>query len=344
LRRVVTVGGTEVRTWRIPTFSLQPIGKLDCNPSTIAASSDGRRVAFDCTNGAVKVIDRLQGASGLQTLHVHDNFAYGITWRGNEICSSGWDGKVICTDVVTRRTMVIADYSRPVRFVHSAGDVLAYAVEDGSVWTHTAGSATPKLLYKHPAEPFQVAVSPSGNIASGAHDGSVITYEKASGLVRVAKTRHTGRVHEVSWRGDELRTSSWDGTTRTWNRDLTVTSTAKSTLPLRQLRLLESGWVASVGATRMWIRSDGDDLELETGPFIRGLSVSTDQRFIGALVSGDLIIYDVREKSLASVRVGDASIKCAQFADATTILACGPLGEIVSLSVDTLPFVKLHNK
>jgi WD40 repeat protein len=186
-----------------------------------------------------------------------------------------------------------------------------------------------------------VAVSPRGDVASGAQDGGVMVYEGASGAVHAATNLHTARVFEILWRGDELLTSSWDGSVRTWHRDLTVDGVARVHRPVRELRPLNSGWAASVGATSLWFRGEDMDLQLETGPLIRDLSASPDGRFATAVVSGDLIVYDTRDNAIASVRLGDPSADCAQFVDTATIMACGSSDEILSIHVDTLPFVKL---
>jgi len=340
LRRIVTVAGPEIRVWRIPPFSFEPIGTLTCGVFNISVSSNGRWVAFDCAEGQVNVYDRTDPAAGFRTVHQHDSAAFGITWRANEICSSGWDGKILCTDVVTKRTVLVADHARPTRFVHSAGDVLAYTIEDGTVWSHHLGAAASQFLYRHRADPYRVAVSPKGNIASGAQDGSVMAYDPATATTFAARTPHSERVSHLLWRGEQLHTAGWDGTARTWSSSLAMTGIMQRTGPLLQLGLLNSGWIANVAATRLWVHTKESDLDIDTGPLVRDLSISTDGRFAGAVVGGDLVIYDTRENALAAVRISLSSGH-AKFVDAKTIFAYGPWGEILSLSVDTLLFVRL---
>lgn len=66
----------------------------------------------------------------MRTLHRHDGLALGVTWRGNEVCSGGRDGRVICTDVTKNAVTVVDQRELPIQSVHSSGGSLAYAVED----------------------------------------------------------------------------------------------------------------------------------------------------------------------------------------------------------------------
>jgi WD40 repeat protein len=342
LGRVVAVGGPQVRVWRIPAFSLRPIGDAGTDAYNIAASPNGRWLALDGADGAVRLFERGRPSPELRILHRHENFAFGVTWRGDEVCSSSWDGKVMCTDVVSARTSVIADHARPVRFVHAAGSVLAYVVQDGGVWMHDAGASAPRFLHRHAAEPYRVAVSPKGDVASGAHDGSLMIFDRATGTVRVAPALHTDRVSTIVWSGDDLHTSSWDGTLRVWGKDAALKRTASTADPIRQFRLVGTGWAASVGALWIWIRAGDADLRLDVAPLrITDLSSSTDDRYVSALAGGYLVVYDLRARAVAAVRVGDKASSCAQFLDATTMIACGSSGEISSIEVDKLPFVEV---
>jgi hypothetical protein len=83
------------------------------------------------------------------------------------------------------------------------------------------------------------------------------------------------------------------------------------------------------------------DLELETGPVILDLSVSANGRFAGAIVSRDLIVYDLRDKTIAAVRTGDAAPQCVHFANNATIFLCEPSGRILTFSVEDLSPVNL---
>lgn len=343
-QRVVTVGGPEVRVWSLPPFTLRPLDELPCGPYNIVPSPDTRRVAFDCVDGKISVIDRDQRDDRIRTLHQHDGLSFGVTWRGDEVCSSGWDGRVLCTGVSTRKTTEIAHHARPVRFVHSNGHVLVYAVEDGGVWIQPETRSQPKLLYRHEAEPYRVAVSTGGDVASGAQDGGVIAYYHATQTVHSMPKAHNDRVSAVLWRDEKLFTSSWDGSVRLWSAGLVPYDAANSAGPLREVALTNSGWVASVSASRLWLHSGTSDLYLDTGPRITDLSISADGRYMGAMVSGDLIVYDLRERALAAVRVGDASADCGRFVDSAEMFVCGSLPEskILSIAVNTLPFVRLN--
>jgi WD40 repeat protein len=220
---------------------------------------------------------------------------------------------------------------------------MAYVVEDGTAWRHIAGSREPTFLYKHQADPYRVAVSPTGDVASGAHDGSVMAYDLETATVHTASTPHTDRVAEISWRGTELLTISWDRTARTWNRSLTLTNTTQSDGPLIRLRVSDSGWISSVAATRLWVHEDKTDLVLDTRSTIRDLSLSSDGRFACAVAGSDLLVYDIQERTIAAVRIsGNASR--AQFVNEHEIFANLSTGEVVSLSARAFPFVKLDIK
>lgn len=340
LRRVVTVGWSEVRVWRIPHFSIRPVAPLPCNAYTMASSNDGRRAAVTCSDGSVSLVDRDRKPS-IRLLHRHENLAYGITWRDDEACSSSRDGKVICTDTVKGVTKVVQSHSHPIRWVHSAGSVLAYAVEDGGIWTHITGDQVPKLRYRHKAEPYRVAVNIAGDVASGALDGSVMLYERATGRVYSAAETHRDGVYQVHWLRDELITSSYDGTVRTWHKDLTQKHIANRERPIRDLEVLRSGWVANVGGMHLWLQDNQRHFGLDTGSIISDVAASTDGRFAVATAGSDLIVYDIKRHALAAIRLHDASAGLVHFVDRTTAFVFGSSGEISSVSVDALSFVPL---
>lgn len=340
LSELVTVGGSEVRVWRIPRFSLRPIGNIGRGVFTVASSRDRKRLVFDRADGVINYVDRDHITDGVQELHKHGNLAFGVTWWGDAACSSGSDGKVICTDVNTRRTEVVAQHSGRIRYVHSNHEVLAYAVQDGGVWARKIGDAAPKLLYKHDAEPFRVAVNVRGDVASGANDGSVMAYDSGTGTFRVAQNSHTERVYQVIWREEKLLTSSYDGTVRLWGRDLSLRDVSRKTKPLSEFDLWSSGWVSSVGGTRLWLHSESTDIELDTGPLIRDVSVSTDSRFVGAIVGSDLLVYNPHKKSIAAMRIGIPYPSCVHFADTETLMVCASTGELLFTSAHSLSYVK----
>jgi eukaryotic-like serine/threonine-protein kinase len=340
-RTMVTVGGSEVRAWRIPSFSFTPLGSIHCGIFNAALSDDHTHVAFDCADGQVSVLNLDGRAPAIRTLHRHSNLAFGVTWRRNEVCSSGRDGRVICTDPVTSETRVIAHGPGPIRFIHSAGDALSYTVEDGGVWLHLINEPAPRLLYRHRSEPFRLAVNNDGDVASGALDGSVMLYDHQKDEIFRSRHSHSSRVHQISWSGSNLLTTSYDGTIRTWDRRLSMTDVASFNQPLGDFVVVKSGWAANVGGTSIWLREGESDFEMETGPVVTELAASPNGRFIAATVGADLLLYDLNEKRVAATRFGDPTAHCLQFVDDQTLLLCGSSGQILSTSVQTLPFVKL---
>jgi len=197
------------------------------------------------------------------------------------------------------------------------------------------------LLYTHKADADHVAVSEFGDIASGAYDGSVMVYENATGVVRTARNPHADRVGDIFWRDNELHTSSWDGTARTWTRELTVKSSRSFEQSLRDMVPLKSGWVGSPAGTRLRLHTLETDLELDIGGLARDLSVSSDSRFAAAVAAGELIVLDVENRALAAIQLMDKSANCARFVDATTIFICSSSEVIFAVSVHKLPFVKM---
>src|SRR5690606_25621727 len=139
---------------------------LPCRPFNVALSDDGRHLAMDCSSGAVHVLDLRETV--LRTVHRHDSLSFGVVWRGAEVCSAGWDGRALCTNIETNTTTVIAKHRVPLRWItrSAVSGSIAYAVADGGVWVHSGGA--PRLVHSHHAEPYRVAFSADGHyIASG---------------------------------------------------------------------------------------------------------------------------------------------------------------------------------
>src|SRR5207248_2887179 len=134
-RRLVSIGGNDVRVWNIPPHALKRDAlRLGCIPFNMALNASKEEIALDCSDGTVSVVER--ATNRLTRLHRHDVLGFGVAFIRDRVCSSGWDGRVLCTRTDGSDSRVVATHSQPVRWV-AGSDVtgaLAYAVADGGVW------------------------------------------------------------------------------------------------------------------------------------------------------------------------------------------------------------------
>src|SRR4051812_29319492 len=118
------------------------VADLGCEPLNMVSDATGRYIASDCSDGTVHLL-RGTPTPGL-VLHRHAALAFGIAWWGPRLCSGGWDGAVLCTNVETNETTVIARHTSRIRWVAATANFLTYSVADGSVWWTDGGP--PRML------------------------------------------------------------------------------------------------------------------------------------------------------------------------------------------------------
>ncbi len=338
-RLVVSAGGTEVRVWQLDTKGSHTVAALGCQSLNVVSSPDSTGLLSDCQDGSVLLAD---GGRTPVRLHQHDSLAFSVAWLGNEACSAGWDGRVMCTDIATKKTRMMASHSARVRWITTSLTTLYYAVADGSVWAASADGAPPARLFTHTAEVARLALDTAGNrLAAGGQDGSVIVYDLSSGHLTKSREGHDGRVTQLRWIDEELFTSGSDGTVRRWSNELRSTILFHRSEPIRHFVRTDLGWFGALGNNQI-VRLDAaaTDPPLQMSPTITYLTGSPDERY-AAFSSGHAVtIIDTRDRGISSWPLEEVpEIPCIAFGSNASLHFCSAANGITTVDVSTLEYV-----
>jgi hypothetical protein len=295
--RLFTVGGAELRVWPLQPSPFEQIQHLPCLAFNATRSADGKRIALDCSDGAVREWSLETGA--VRVVHRHDGVAHGLLWLGDEICSGGFDGRVLCTaGSQTRELRPLGTRIR--RLALSPRGTLVIASEDGAI--SELGGAT---LYRHTAVPYALAFSPDGQrLASGASNGTLIVYDLVRGKVRGTVNAHVGLVTSVAFQGEEIWTSGLDGAIKRWRDDggsLTELQTIAEPSTTRFLHLFEDGWSAITGGRVLVVQRAGREIRIDLDRNVERCEVSADERYIAAATPGEVVVIDLVRGAVANV-------------------------------------------
>ena len=160
-------------------------------PNRVAIDAAGN-VIFDSYGMGYEITarDRRQMAIHAHTQNGIVVGTTGLAWCDAEACTSGWDGRVICTDPATGVTRVAAElHSLPPGLASGNGHCFT-AAANGGVYDF---AQRVRSIYTHAREPYRLAVSDDGRYeASGDWAGiSSFTTPRSSVLCRqrVRRTR-----------------------------------------------------------------------------------------------------------------------------------------------------------
>jgi len=189
--------------------------------------------------------------------------------------------------------------------VSPAGDQVATAGGDHSVYLLNANTRQFRVLRGHAAEVFSVAFSPRGDrFASGDHQGQIRVWDASSGALLRVLRGHTKRIYGLSFSpsGEVLASGGVDRTIRLWD---VATGKVKQTLRghddrvfcvrfSRDGRLLaSSGYDKSV---RLWDLSKGTSKTIyqgKRGAMIFGLAFNGQGLLAGGCSVGLVFLWDV---------------------------------------------------
>lgn len=300
--RLFTIGGAELRVWALQPSPVTLAHDLPCIAFNAARSSDGKRIALDCSDGGVREWTLENNA--MRVVHHHEGVAHGVIWRDDSICSGGSNGVLCTTDAETREFIPgIPGGPRVRRMVLSPrGALLVVGTDDGNV-----GPVGGAPFYSQRALPYALAFNSDGTrLASGGADGSLIVYDLATGLTRRTPQAHAGLVTTVAWRGDELWTSGQDGAIKRWRVDLGAVlgvQTVDEPSSSRFLHLYADGWSAITGGRVLVVERTSQRLRLDLDRNVERCEVSEDDRYIAVATSTEVIVVDLVRQRVASLPV-----------------------------------------
>ena len=198
--RLFTVGGAELREWALTPSLLSRVEQLPCVAFNAARSLDGKRIALDCSDGAVR--EWSLDNNTLRVVHRHDGVAYGIAWFGEALCSGGFNGSVLCTTAEQTRELVPPGPRVRRMTLDPRGESLVISSDDGNV-----GPVGAAPFYTHSAMPYTIAFNQNGSLfASGGADGYVERVRRLD-----AQNAHDrNRSHGSDYDGGVARRCSFD--------------------------------------------------------------------------------------------------------------------------------------
>ncbi|HEX7843412.1 MAG TPA: hypothetical protein VF469_38330, partial [Kofleriaceae bacterium] len=318
---LVSTSSRELRVWDLTPPPVTRIRQIPCGAYNMQVSPDRTRVAFDCHEGGVWVWSR--GAGTVTQLHQHAGHAFGVQWLGDEVCSSGWDGKVMCSTIDGKTTRTFDPGAGRIRWLAGSpgADFLVFAASDGRIWKLDRDL---HRLYSQDAVPERVAISPDGKrLASCGLDGSLVVFDLAQGRVVSRVIAHRGAVRTVAWRGGLVVTSGIDGTLRQWSLagdTLELEREVREAGPIRLTRVFAGGWAASIDERILAIGRAGiAPLRFELGKPINAIDVSPDMRYVVASALGEVVVVDLRDDKLATVDIDSSWTGHAAFVDASSL-------------------------
>jgi WD40 repeat protein len=252
-------------------------------------------------------------------VHQHKSVAFSVAWWRGNVCSGGFDGRVLCTSPAGDTQEVLSTSAR-IRWLQSSPDngTLIIATSDGSIQEFDGGIQT---LYSHDKPPYRMAFSADGRwLASGADDGSVLLYDFEHHRLHRPATAHTARVMAVTWHGHELLTSGADGALLRWAyRDNSFRPVQREVEPgsFRFLQLLRDGWTGNVDSRVLLAHrsSPGASLRLDLGRRVTQLGTSPDFRFVAATIAGEVILVDLFADQITSINIASDGTGYVGFPD-----------------------------
>lgn len=297
--RLFTIGGAELRVWALPPSRVAVVDHLPCIAFNAARSRDGKRIALDCSDGAVREWTLQDNA--VRVVHRHEGVAYGVAWLGESICSGGFNGGVLCTTDANTRELVPTG-PRVRRMVLGPPGSLVMSTDDGNV-----GPVGAAPFYNQRAIPYALAFNSDGTrLASGGFDGSLIVYDVATRTTRTTTGAHAGLVTAVAWRGDEVWTSGQDGAIKRWRvtpSSLERVQTFDEPRSSRFLHLYADGWSAITGGRVLVVTRASESLRLDLDRNVERCEVSEDERYIATSTATEVIVVDLVGHRVASVPV-----------------------------------------
>jgi hypothetical protein len=341
-RRLTSSSPGEIRVWELKSPPITRVSAMSCSIFNVQPSADLGRAAFDCNDGGAWLWSRAAGT--VTRLHRHASLSFGVQWLGDEVCSGGWDRKILCTTPGGATRTISPDAGRIMWL--DAGprhDFLAFATSDGRVWK-LDDAIHP--LYAHNAIAYRVAVSPDGaRLASVDLDGTLIVYDLAAGRVTARAMAHAGAIRSLTWQDDGLWTSGVDGALRQWHASasgLSLISQVHETTRFRLTHVFPGGWAANVGTGVLLVGRTGAPapLRLEVGRPIDDIDVSPHSRYVAVSSLGEVVIIDLGGSRLATVPIDSTPIGYVGFVDnATVAVSAQSALKLIHLEqLDYIPF------
>lgn len=335
-RRLVTCDRDEVRLWTLPHDAPVLVTTLPAFANNVVFDEAGDAL-FDGVDGHAYEIKA--GERRAVSIHAHDDVSYGAAWCGAEACTSGWDGRVICSDRATGATRVTADLHSVTPWLASGNGHCFTAAANGGVYDLRSPTAP---AYTHEHEPYRVAVSDDGRYeASGDWAGDIIVYDsELKRVVARARRAHEGRVTNLAWAGQRLVSSGADANVRLWSFDLRELTSWHMPSIVRYMAAAGDtvGMALDDGTLALRSTTHGTQQRITIGVRVTALAVDPHGQFVAAGTNdGELIVLSTDGRA-AAMRLGKGHVSCLGFDTATSMVACAAHHAVMRLPLSAMSF------
>jgi len=147
----------------------------------------------------------------------------------------------------------------------------------------------------------------------------------------------------VAWRGADLLAAGFGGLISVWDDRQHLEGEFSANGPVRHLRALPGGFVASVRDSVLWLENDAP-FRLEIGSAIRSIDVLEADGVLVAVGTdgGDVALLDATGSALGSLSLDDGKVVSVAFVDAVRLLACTSTGTVYEIRVSDFDMVAFH--
>ncbi|HEY2517210.1 MAG TPA: protein kinase [Polyangiaceae bacterium] len=222
--RAIATAGTDgtVRVWDTQPSPETVLTGAAGDIFALTWSADGSRIASGDQTGIVRVWDAATGVGF--SLDGHDDSVEPVLFLdARHLASASLEGSVHVWDLDTHEGAAVSDERGVGTMVATRdGRTLVTGNQRGEVRIWDLGARRSREAAGHEGEVLALALSPEETVvASAGDDGTVRTWEVATGAARWVARGHDARVTGVAYSPDgaQVLSASWDGTLRAWDAE-----------------------------------------------------------------------------------------------------------------------------
>lgn len=335
--RLITCSRREVRLWRLPAVAPQIVTTIPSVTNNVVFDI-AHNALFDGIDGRGYVVKH--GEKRVVPVHDHADVSFGAAWCDAQACTSGWDGRVLCTDLATGRSRVAVELESVTPWLAEGGGHCFTAAASGGVFDLRSPT---QPIYEHRHEPYRLAVSPDAlHVASGDWGGDLVVYDTRRAKVTATVNRaHAGRVTGVAWSDGNLISTGSDGAVRLWSQSLDLLRmwrVGSSTVRYLDVANGTVGFALDEGSLWMLSTRGAFERRIATDVVITAVAVSPDGAFVaGGTNDGELIVLSADNRA-AAIGFGRGHVTCVGFDRDNSLLVCTRSGKLMHVPFKALSF------
>ncbi|MBK9035336.1 MAG: hypothetical protein IPL61_29460 [Myxococcales bacterium] len=302
---VVTVSAMQARVWHLRSNTPAVAAELACFPLALSPAERMPLVAYQCGSGAVGVVD-IESHRHTQ-LHTHRDISFGMAWAGNMLCTGGYDGDVVCSDVKGESAPTRTHVSSPVTVLRSGTTNLYIGEESGSVWQWSANGGPLTLIAEFASRPEFIGEAVDGALFIVSKDGTVYRGEPRNGDLVQASFNVGSSIVGATIADRAMVVATRDG------RVLQVepTSGVATEIAVAQSGLSSTsffdnghGWVAAEGGHTLWVHRASLNSRTDFNALIRRISRPSDQGTVLVVADGGVIEQTLDGDVIRAIDIG----------------------------------------